>query len=310
VRDRSRYFWHLHNRRQLKLQGHYEARINTAIKNQYRSFVREVEINGYEYAKKNLFTIVKFTEVAEIIKDLYLKSAYVESNYVLNYLRRKGKNKIGQIERKAFAFETKRVRPRFGIGFDDLAPIIDQYFQIYLLNNSALPITATTRNIIIKHLINEVDSGKPLARALEDFTDLAITGGSTLSLPRAVMIARTESTRAMSFGGMLGAYMTGIDVDKVWVTSDDERVRVHPYSHVALDMSEVDMKGAFYNREYIRFPGDPKASIQNTANCRCAMFFKEKDDPDKEEIRDIRNFLIDIFSTLFIGVAAEMISEN
>ena len=290
----------------MKIQQHFAPKINQAIKNQFKVFVKAVEENGYDYAKRNIFTIVKFQEIAQIIKDLYFKSAHIEANEVLGYLRKRKSYNEGM----TYKFETKRVRPRFGIGFDDLAPVIDQYFQIYLLNNSALPITATTRKIIIKHLINEVDSGKPLAKALKDFTDLAITGGSVFSLPRAIGIARTESTRAMSFGGLLGAYMTGIDLDKVWVTSDDERVRTHPYSHVKLDLNEVDMKGSFYNREYIRFPGDPKASIENTANCRCAMFFKEKEDPEEDEDRDIRNFLIDIFSGLFIGAAIELTSEN
>lgn len=143
--------------------------------------------------------------------------------------------------------------------------------------------------------------------AIQNFDTLALTGWGYKSLPRAVRIARTESTRALSFGGLIGAYMTGIDVDKVWVTSDDERVRGFPnypakYPHVDLDLNVSPLMGAFYNREKIKFPGDPDASIENTANCRCAMFFKETSNPDDEVERDLDDFLTDFLTGVFIGI--------
>jgi hypothetical protein len=309
--DDARRFWFKHNRMQIKIEKHYAPKISQALINQYKSFIKAIDEKGFKYAKNNLFIIINGQEIATIIKDLYHKSAFIESNYVLNYLRRKKKNNSGIIESKAFNFEIKR--QNLGLGFEDLAPVIDQYFQIYLLKNSALPITETTRKIIINHLISEVDRGVPLEEAINNFTDLAITGGSVKSLPRAIKIAKTESTKSLSFGGLIGAYMSGVDVDKVWVTSDDERVRGLPnypakFSHVNLDLNEADMNGAFYNGEGIRFPGDPEASIENIANCRCAMFFKEKSNPIADiPVRQLSNFLIDLFSGLFIGLGAELL---
>lgn len=308
----ARYFWFKHSRRQIKIEKYFIPKISNAIKDQYRSFLDAIKDRGYEYAKANLFLIIKFQPIAEIIKELYLKSAFIESNYVLNYLRKKKKNASGNIEYK---FETKRIAPRFGLGFEELAPVIDQYFQIYLLNKSALPITRTTRNFIRDHLINEVDRGVPLNTAITNFDTLALTGWGYKSLPRAVKIARTESTRALSFGGLIGAYMTGIDVDKVWVTSDDERVRGLPnypakYSHISLDLNVSPMMDAFYNGERIKFPGDPEASIENTGNCRCAMFFKEKPVPEDIEERFLGNFLIDFFAGLITGLQATLLAEE
>lgn len=313
----ARYFWHKHNRRQLKIEKHFIPKISNAIKDQYRSFLNAIEKRGYEYAKANLFLIIKFQPIAEIIKELYLKSAFIESNYVLNYLRRKKKNASGKIEYKLFSFETKKIPPApiLGLGFEELAPVIDQYFEIYLLNKSALPITKTTRDFIRDHLINEVDRGVPLNLAIENFETLALTGGGYKSLPRAVMIARTESTRALSFGGLIGAYMSEVDVDKVWVTSDDERVRGLPnysarYSHVDLDLNEAPLMEGFYNGERIRFPGDPEASVKNTVRCRCTMFFKEKPEPEDIEERDLDNFLLAFDSGLINGLQATLLAEE
>lgn len=310
----ARYFWHKHNRRQLKIEKHFIPKISNAINDQYRSFLDAIKDNGYEYARANLFLIIKFGQIAEIIKELYLKSAFIESNYVLNYLRRKKKNASGKIEYKLFSFETKRVAPAFGLGFEELAPVIDQYFEIYLLNKSALPITKTTRDFIRDHLINEVDKGVPLNLAIENFETLAFTGYGK-STPRAIMIARTESTRALSFGGLIGAYMSGVDVDKVWVTSDDERVRGWPnyyavFPHVDLDLNEAPLMDGFYNGERIRFPGDPEASIKNTIRCRCTIFFKEKPEPEDIEERDLDNFLLAFDSGLINGLQATLLAEE
>ncbi len=324
----ARRFSASHVRMQKKVENAFVPKIFNAIKEQINTFLKAIDERGYQYAKSNIFTIVPFLPIEKVIKDLYRKAAYIESNYVIGYLARSKKyerfivneegpelfilNPKGKIVPNLSGFEVKKKRPILGIGFDDLAPLIDQYFQIYLLNNSALPITATTRKIITTYLINQVDAGVPLQQAIEEFKDLAITGGSPSSLKRAITIARTSSTTALSFGGLIGAYMTGIDVDKVWVTSNDERVRGFPnypapFPHTLLDLQEAELMGSFYNGESIRFPGDPEASLENTINCRCAQYFKEKENPAPVEERQLENFLIDLFSGLFIGFA---IGEN
>lgn len=305
--EQARAFSLQHTRMQKKIEKYFVPKIFNALKEQINEFLKAIERHGYQYAKGNIFSIVSPLPVAKAIKELYHKSAHLESNFVLNSLRRRKKG-------NSFDFEVKRSKPKLGLGFEELAPVIDSYFQIYLLNNSALPITATTRKIIVNHLINEVDRGVPLLTAIENFTDLAITGGAPLALSRAVMISKTESTRALSFGGLIGAYMSGVDVDKVWVTSEDEKVRgatsIVPFPHTALDLQEADMMGSFYNGENIKFPGDPDASIENTVNCRCAMFFKEKSRPENIGQRLLSNFLNDFYAGVLIGVATELINED
>jgi hypothetical protein len=311
-RTRMRRFSELHVRMQRGIEKSFIPQVDAAIKKQITVFLKGIDDFGLEYMQRNVIIKIPFREIQSVIKRIYYKTAFIESNYVLNYLRERRKGITGLCNR--FGFEYKR-GGSLGVGFGELATIIDQYFQVYLLNNSALPITATTRRIVIDHLIAEVEKGVPLAQALAEFKDLALTGGSVFSLPRAIRIAKTESTRGLSFGGMIGAYMTGVDVDKVWVTSNDERVRGLPnypaeFSHVLLDLQGVPMLGNFYNGEMIRFPGDPEASISNTVNCRCAMFFKEKQNPAPQVIRSLNNFLGSMFPGFIIGAAGELIESR
>ena len=88
---------------------------------------------------------------------------------------------------------------------------------------------------------------------------------------RALKIARTETTRAMNAGILIAASTIPYEVKKQWITSEDERVRGNPFSHVALHGMTIPLDMAFNNGEHIRFPGDPNASPENVINCRCVL---------------------------------------
>lgn len=288
--DDARAYQANYTRMQKKIEKYFIPKIANAIKNQFKSFIDAINAHGYAYAKANIFVIVRFDGIAKVIKELYRKSGFINANQVLKNIHHAKKSL--NIKR----INSGRGGAAFGISLEDLAPVIDDYFEIYLLNKSALPITGTTRKYIVTHLVNEVDGGKDLQQAIADFEELAITGLSNKSVKRAKNIARTESTRALSFGGLIGAYMSGVDVDKVWVTCDDERVRPTPdypkYNHRALDMNRASLFGKFYSVEPIFMPGDVNASLGNIAECRCSLFFEKKSDETEE--RDITNFLIDM----------------
>lgn len=280
----ARHFYAMHHRKQTKIINHFIPKIFAVLKKDMLAVVDAVKKHGHEYAKRHIDTIIKIEPMIPVIKSIYLKSAYVESNFVLNYLRRRKKSHTGGLTTKRLGSESAG----FGLGFDDLAPVIDSYFKIRLLNDSAIPINATTKKFVLRHLIREIDNGKDYNTAIKDFMELAIDGLMPKAKTRARRIAIAESTKALSFGGLIGAYMSGVDVDKIWVTSDDERVRGWPnyyakYPHVDLDLNASSIFGSFYNGEKIKFPGDPDADILNTAGCRCAMYFKAKREPNPEE---------------------------
>jgi hypothetical protein len=292
-------YWHRFNARQRQIEKKFAGAMYQAVKGQYIIFLNAVRSRGYEAAKRDIDNIVNFEGVVKVLKRLYRNAAWIEGNYV-------GSSLIKDRGRKSLSLKRVSVSDAsFSIGFDEIADLVDEYFKIYQLNISGLPIRETTVKDIQDRLIREVESGVPLEQAIKNFREWALPGGenqSSRSKNRAQAIIQTESTRAMSFGGLIGAYMSGVDVEKVWVTSDDERVREGRFSHVVLDRQVSTLFGAFRNGETIKFPGDPDASKGNTIRCRCTQYFRQKARPRPRVTgRKITNFLVDFFSGFFLG---------
>lgn len=304
----ARDFVYNHYRRQRRIEQHFVPKIATALKKQITDFVDAGNKHGFKYALDHIFSIVGYGEIAEIIKSLYHKSAYIESNYVLKNIRRSKKS-----------INLKRLgnpKQALGLTFEDLSPVIEGYFKIRLLNDSAIPITDYTKDLITRFFAKQVESGVSFENAVGQFKETAIvwTGREGIADARARLIATTESTRSMSFGGMIGGYMSQVDCDKIWVTSHDERVRgartPARFPHTVLDLNRSSLFGVFNNGEEIKFPGDPEADIRNIANCRCAMYFEEKSKPLPNIERFLTNFLTDFFNAYIVGNILSNITEG
>lgn len=86
------------------------------------------------------------------------------------------------------------------------------------------------------------------------------------------MFARTANTGAQNAGRqemMEEAEDDGIEVEKTWVATLDDRTRD---AHQELDGQTVPVKEPFvYGTDEIMFPGDPNAEPYLTYNCRCTL---------------------------------------
>jgi len=88
---------------------------------------------------------------------------------------------------------------------------------------------------------------------------------------RAVMIARTETIRASNIGAMAGADMTGLKLNKEWISTFDDRART---DHMAADGQKRAKEDTFYvGGEDLQYPADASGSARNTINCRCTLAF-------------------------------------
>lgn len=89
---------------------------------------------------------------------------------------------------------------------------------------------------------------------------------------RAVLIARTETTRASSAGHEAGAMSTLLKLDKVWITTYDGRTRE---SHIeAGKLKPVPRDGFFLVSGLpMKYPGDPAGGIAECARCRCTVSY-------------------------------------
>lgn len=97
---------------------------------------------------------------------------------------------------------------------------------------------------------------------------------------RAELVARTETTGAYNGSGLeaarLESTVTGVEMQKVWVSSIDGRTRK---THFAADGQRVALDQPFeIGKADLRFPGDPRGRIEETANCRCTMVMVEPDE--------------------------------
>ena len=78
---------------------------------------------------------------------------------------------------------------------------------------------------------------------------------------KAMRVARTEVTKASSFGNMEAARQSKVVKTKTWLTSRDDRVRDE---HEAMDGETVGLNEVFSNG--LEYPSEPM--------CRCVLTFQ------------------------------------
>lgn len=88
----------------------------------------------------------------------------------------------------------------------------------------------------------------------------------------ALRIARTEAHTALERGAWEAANSLGVRVTKEWVSREDSLVR---FAHAAAhgQVREID-ENFVVGGELMMYPGDPKASARNNANCRCTVNYR------------------------------------
>lgn len=102
---------------------------------------------------------------------------------------------------------------------------------------------------------------------------------------RAETVARTESVRVTSMARdnalrqvLEQGNISDTRVERVWLPVNDQRTRDHHASMrnqtVGLNQEFVDGQGS-----RLRFPGDPNAPVNTTANCRCVLQINFKESP-------------------------------
>ena len=97
--------------------------------------------------------------------------------------------------------------------------------------------------------------------------------GGVSARKRALLIARTETTRAASVGAESAATSTGIaSLKKIWIATTDSRTRD---AHRAMLRKPAIAKDETFvvGGRRMRYPGDPLGGPENCCNCRCAIVY-------------------------------------
>jgi uncharacterized protein with gpF-like domain len=226
--------------------------IYKAVNNQLKTFMADLRQRGIDEARRNMDKSILNDEIVEPIKELY--------KVVGHYSARRTIRELKGHEQKGFGFNPEWI-----------AQIL-QWFNSYALTKIVLPITETTKRQILEVLREGQQKGwgaDKMAREIEG-----------LPMWRARLIVRTEIATAMFIGDKIGEKETPFESTEMWIAADDHRTR---RSHDQMDGKVINTGERFVVPIYKKFgkievqtgvdlmegPGDPRAHIENLANCRC-----------------------------------------
>lgn len=136
-------------------------------------------------------------------------------------------------------------------------------FQQRWLAQKITRITATTK----AQAAAVIKRGEENGEGVEEIAATLRQRSTQFAGLRAHVIARTETHAGQGWGNQAAAEASGIDLQKEWITADDERVRA---DHQTADGQIVEAKALFLvGGEQMEYPGDMSASGEQVIMCRC-----------------------------------------
>lgn len=127
-------------------------------------------------------------------------------------------------------------------------------------------ISAFTQEKVRSVLLESVSEGlgaQAIGRKIEEAL------GGEFARNRADTIARTEVHQSFNVAGQEAAKATGLDLEKKWLSINDDRTRD---SHKAVNAEVVGMDEKFkVGSSKLLYPGDPEGEAGEVINCRCGI---------------------------------------
>tara|TARA_R110000868_G_scaffold391271_1_gene661212 strand:- start:1013 stop:2470 length:1458 start_codon:yes stop_codon:yes gene_type:complete len=155
-----------------------------------------------------------------------------------------------------------------------MARIALGYIAGELLRRRITSVAETTR----QQIVNAVDRGYQDGLGQFGVAKLVREAVPSMSTFRSSLIARTETHGAANYGAFAAADETGLLLDKEWISAEDERTRE---DHALANGQIVGKDEPFdVGGEAMMYPGDPAGSAANVVNCRCALGWVVRDEPD------------------------------
>jgi hypothetical protein len=251
-----------------------------------------------EAAIQQAHGIQPMDKLASVIKSMYIDAGRIMGAYAYQEVRRQakklGKQSPAQMQKqaaisqiKAFLFEDVQPKAVINIPLESKALLpmgyneqlvndIIQYYQTNLLTEAVIPITQNLRDYILARLIDAQRQGLSITDVVN-----AIESGN-LTRTRAFLIARTETVKAANYGAKKGAQATGYEMNKVWVSAQQNRTRRIPRDqadHLHMNGMEAAMDEPFNVPDETGIikmdrPGDSGAPARQICNCRCVLSFR------------------------------------
>lgn len=146
----------------------------------------------------------------------------------------------------------------------------------FLVTNEGSRITSVRRSYVkfLTQIMSKgIEEGKTISMISTDMTKLIKS--RNFYRWQALRIARTETTAASNYAATVSSSVSGVLMDKVWISALDARTRRPPeskFDHYNMNQIKVPLDKPFnVSGENLMFPGDPNGSGSNVVNCRCSV---------------------------------------
>jgi len=120
----------------------------------------------------------------------------------------------------------------------------------------------------LRRLRGELQRGIDQGLGIEEISR-NIQRSNVVNVIRARVIARTEIVTASNKGNHEGAKSTGLQLNKIWIATPDERTR---QTHWELNETKIGIDERFVVGDYdAQYPGDVSLGPEEAINCRCVI---------------------------------------
>ena len=158
----------------------------------------------------------------------------------------------------------------------DVPPVSRHAFvmsQLAQTENFLVRIPNETADLIFAEITDAINEGNNTAEVAARVDRILTWTDSEYWPNRARVIAITETTRAYGAGtlaaGMEQSRVTGKPLGKRWLTEADKKVRA---THRSVNGETIPLSALFrVGLDMMLYPGDPLASVDEVAGCRCDL---------------------------------------
>lgn len=232
-----------------RLVSEFTPKVAEAIRGQVKVFT-------HAYAQHSHVTpdIISGLPIKKALKRLYIVSGLTNATKVYRSIK-------GQMK---------------GVKRDDTWTwVIGEYLKTHGLDKVSIDIADTLKDKIKAEIIKGHEQGWGVDKIVKHINDADFPDWM------AKRIVRTELNKASNIGAMVAAADLNIEVQKEWLSTQDNRTRRIPrdqYDHLDMNGVKVGFNDRFIvpstkTVDAMLHPGDPDASVGNIVNCRCTLVF-------------------------------------
>lgn len=256
----------------IKWKRRYEIRAYRAVNTALKATLEKLPISSITYENANATITLNIT-------DNYIRQAYF---YIYRTIGLTHGRRVGYgINREAKRFENDLFSEEF---LRDVVAWVNQNGGARISG-----VTETLRQHIRQIIAESFEAGLNVDQLRAELNRRVKDG--SLSNRQAETIAITETTTATSYAATKAGEASGLLLEKVWISTQDQRTRTPSrkhaeWNHVIMNGQTTDQEGTFLMTSIkgvinnMRYPGDPSGSKGNVIRCRCTVAFKPMRDAD------------------------------